>query len=128
MKGLIWAAVMMAAVVAAGCRREVYSPVASMTSMADSSRVVSFHRDTLYALDSVRIERRGDTLVTERTRLVYRTAVRVDTVVSVVADTVRVTVAEPSKPASSRIPSALWVIIPFVAGLLASRRWTTTRG
>lgn len=79
----------------ASCTRTVYTPVVSAAS--DSLYSASVRRDTLYLLDSVRVEVRGDSVKEARTRTLYRTVTRIDTVREASTDTIRITLPPESK-------------------------------
>lgn len=80
---------------ATSCTRTVYTPVVSTAS--DSLYSASIWRDTLYLLDSVRVELRGDSVKEARTRTLYRTVIRIDTVREAITDTIRITLPPESK-------------------------------
>lgn len=85
----------------ASCTRTVYTPVVSTAS--DSLYSASIWRDTLYLLDSVRVEVRGDSVKEARTRTLYRTVTRIDTVRETSTDTIRITLPPESKKETPRV-------------------------
>lgn len=95
------AAVFLLLLMAAGCRTTVYVPVPAVS--LDSSYVVHGTRDTVFIRDSVAVTERGDTVVKERERIIYRTRSVADTVFSRRVDTVTV-VASP-EPVPHAAPS-----------------------
>lgn len=83
---LLW----IAGTVGAGCARTVYVPVESDSVRHDSLSAVSRLSDMSGVSDSVVIFVKGDTVVRDRVRTLWRERVVADTVYSVRSDTVRV--------------------------------------
>lgn len=82
-----------AVAVAAGCTRTVYLPTETVRTVHSAdTRIV---RDTLRAVDTIRIDRGGDTIRVDRTHWRTRTLHTTDTVVRIATDTVRVSVSVP---------------------------------
>lgn len=98
-----WAPIVMLLFIFMGCRTLVYVPVPAVS--LDSSYVSRGVRDTVFIHDSVAVSERGDTVVRERARIIYRTRRVTDTVVSRRVDTV--TVVAPALKAESEVPVKL---------------------
>ena len=114
MKNYTFVILLFVAAVAASCSRTVYVPVE--TVRRDSVAVVSVVVDSVLISDSVVIEARADTVFKTVTR--RRESVRLvhDTVRVAVADTVRVTLPPPSRPAAGGRGVPWWVCpVAFVA-------------
>lgn len=71
-----------------GCKQVQYVPVE--TVKLDSVYLNKVVRDSIVRYDSVYVRDKGDTLVVERYKYLYRDKVRVDTLVSVRIDTLAV--------------------------------------
>lgn len=71
-----------------GCKQVQYMPVERVRT--DSVWLTQVRTDSVVRLDSVLVRERGDTVVVEKFRYLYRDRVRTDTAVSVRTDTVSV--------------------------------------
>lgn len=98
----------------ASCRHTVYTPVTS--AVTDSVYTASASHDTLYLLDSVRVEVKGDTVREARTRTIYRTVTVSDTVRLASTDTVRITLP----PEKTRGDTVRWHLPAILAVALVS--------
>lgn len=79
--------------VLAGCTRTVYLPTETVRTVHSAdTRIV---RDTLRAVDTIRIDRGGDTVRIDRVHWRTRTLHATDTIVRIATDTVRVSVSVP---------------------------------
>ncbi len=96
----------------AACTRTIYTPVTSAST--DSVYTATARHDTLYMLDSVRVEVRGDSVKEQRCRTIYRTVTLTDTVVTSRTDTVRITM--PPEKTKGDAPS--WRLPAIIAGTL----------
>jgi hypothetical protein len=103
------------ALIAAACSRPVYTPV--KTAAIDSAYHASNHVDTLYARDSIYVRDCGDTVREVRTRLIYRTSTRRDTILKQHTDTITVPVPVQSSSSSSFSP-VLYIIVPLILILI----------
>lgn len=73
-----------------GCSRVQYVPVE--TVRIDSTFLHKHTRDSIYVLDSVFVLERGDTIVKEKVKYIYKDKTRTDTLYIEKRDTVRVPV------------------------------------
>jgi hypothetical protein len=73
-----------------GCSRVQYVPVE--TVRIDSTFLHKHTRDSIYVLDSVFVSERGDTIVKEKVKYIYKDKTRTDTLYIEKRDTVRVPV------------------------------------
>ena len=98
-----WAPMVLLLFIFLGCRTLVYVPVPAVS--LDSTYVSRGVRDTVFIHDSVVVSERGDTVVKERARIIYRTRRVTDTVVSKRVDTL--TVVVPAEREDSGVPVRL---------------------
>lgn len=107
--------------VGCGCGRKVYVPVERVEVRYDSLLSVRESMDSILVRDSVIIEVRGDSVLERRVSERTRVALRHDTVVRRLADTVRVEVPVPvsdlPKAGSERRRTSRLQVALFVAAL-----------
>ena len=107
----------------AACTRTVYTPVESTAS--DSLYRSTARRDTIFMLDSVRVEVRGDSVKETRQRTLYRTVTLTDTVREVSVDTVKITIPpQREKGDASRWRLPVIIAVTLLACLVAVRKIT----
>lgn len=80
--------ILMGAVLLSACTRQIYVPVESV--LTDTLREYRMQADTIIRLDSVAVDRRGDTVLLTRTRERIKIRHRIDTVYRSVTDSVAV--------------------------------------
>ena len=97
------------ALFAASCTRQSFVPV--QASSADSTYLAHNRIDTIFAFDSVFVRDSGDTIREVRSRILYRTVTRRDTVLKLRTDTVPVTIEVEKQP--SRLNTVTSAILPI---------------
>lgn len=104
-------AVLLLALMLAGCTRRVYVPVENVTVRCDTVRLTAWRCDTIMMRDSVTTLISGDTVTREVVRERLRIRSQRDTVRLVSTDTVVRNVVVPAEAVSRRPKSRL---IPFL--------------
>jgi len=100
---------------AAGCSRTIYIPVESARTETSASSAAI--RDSVYVSDTVRIFRRGDTIMQQAVRTVRRDRTVTDTVIISRSDTVTIHIPEPTQTHSRHGPS-VWNILASILPIL----------
>ncbi len=101
---------------AAGCTRTIYIPVES--ARTESSSTSAAIRDSVYVSDTVRIFKRGDTIMQQAVRTVSRDRTVTDTVIVSRSDTVTIHIPEPAQTHSRHGPTIWNILATFLPVLL----------
>lgn len=103
-----------------GCTKTNYVPAQSASYRADTVRLVTERRDSVFRLDSVFVFQRGDTVVINRYRERWRDRREVvhDTTVAVRTDTIRVPYPV-EKTVEVEKPFPWWSKLLMLVGILA---------
>lgn len=112
---------LIAATLLCGCGRKTgYVPAESASYRADTVRLVTERRDSVFRLDSVFVLQKGDTVVINRYRERWRDRREVvhDTTVAVRADTIRVPYPV-EKTVEIEKPFPWWSKLLMLVGILA---------
>ena len=117
---LMAVAALIAATLLCGCTKTVYVPAESVSYRADTVRLVTERRDSVYRLDSVFVLQKGDTVVINRYRERWRDRREVvhDTTVAVRADTIRVPYPV-ERTVEVEKPFPWWSKLLMLVGILA---------
>lgn len=126
-------AILLCALLTVGCSRKVYVPVESTATEVrhDTLYINKVWRDSVSRLDSVVVERRGDTVYKTSWRDRYRLLQRVDTLLLTRRDTVLQTRVQTIEQPAARRRCAPWPVWLALAGLAAtclSGLWRGCRG
>ncbi len=118
----------------AGCSRKVYVPVETTATerVHDTLYVNRLWRDSVARLDSVVVERRGDTVFKTAWRDRYRLLQRVDTLRLTRRDTVvrtrTVTIRQPAARARRGASWPVWLVLAALAAISLPGLWRGCRG
>lgn len=118
-------AVILAGLILCGCTRMVYLPSESVKS--DMLLRGSVSVDTIYARDSIIVDRSGDTVRERSYRLIYKTRAVHDTTLVARADNVVSTVVVDGKAGASRKIGWIAVFVATVAAVVLTLRFISYR-